>query len=111
LVVANHAMNGVLEDERYTLLLFGVTTLVSLLMVSTVKFRSFKDLRLNTGTVLFVLFLVVSSAFVWQRLKPAFVLVWLLSFYVAVGLVETLRELALRLARSRDRLPRSSSPR
>jgi CDP-diacylglycerol---serine O-phosphatidyltransferase len=110
LVVANNAMDGALDDDRYTLLLFGVTVLVSLLMVSTVKFRSFKDLKLNTGTVLFVLFVIASSVFVWQRLKPAFVLVWLLAFYVTVGLVETLRELALRLARSRSQLPRPSDP-
>jgi CDP-diacylglycerol---serine O-phosphatidyltransferase len=108
LVVANHAMAGALEDERYTVAIFGVTILMSLLMVSTVKFRSFKDLKLNAGTVLFVLFLIASSAFVWQRLKPEFVLVWLLSFYVLVGLLETLRELARKLTGAH--VPRSGDP-
>ena len=113
LVVANHAVGGALGDERYTLALFAVTIALSLLMVSTVKFRSLKDVKINTGTVLFVLFLVGSSAFVWQKFKPQFVLVWLLSFYVLIGLVESLRDLALRLQKSKRRpsLPRSGEPR
>jgi CDP-diacylglycerol--serine O-phosphatidyltransferase len=68
-------------------------------MVSNVRFRSLKDLRLNTGTVLLVLFVIGSSAFVWQRFVPEFVLVWLLSFYVLIGLLESARALALRVFR------------
>jgi CDP-diacylglycerol--serine O-phosphatidyltransferase len=112
LVVANHAVGGALSDERYTLALFAVTIGLSLLMVSNIKFRSLKDVKLNTGTVLFVLFLIGSSAFVWQRFKPQFVLVWLLSFYVLIGVLEALRELTLRAqkTRSRESVPRSSDP-
>jgi CDP-diacylglycerol--serine O-phosphatidyltransferase len=111
LVVANHAVGGALGDERYTLLLFAVTVVLSLLMVSTVKFRSLKDVKLTTGTVVFVLFLIGSSAFVWRQYKPQFVLVWLLSFYVSIGLVEFFRDLALRAQRSRtgESLPRSGN--
>jgi CDP-diacylglycerol--serine O-phosphatidyltransferase len=58
-------------------------------MVSTIRFRSFKDLRLNARTAALVLFAVTSSAIVSLQTKPAFVLVWLLGFYVAIGLVET----------------------
>jgi CDP-diacylglycerol--serine O-phosphatidyltransferase len=109
LVVANHAVGGALTAERYTLVIFAVTIGLSLLMVSTIKFRSLKDVKLNTGTVLFVLFLIGSSVFVWQRFKPQFVLVWLLSFYVLIGILEALRELALRAQRTRAResVPRS----
>ncbi len=111
LVVANHAVGGALGDERYTVLLFAVTVTLSLLMVSTVNFRSFKDVKVTTGTVLFVLFLLGSSAFVWRRFKPQFVLVWLLCFYVAIGLVEFLRDLALRMQRTRagESVPRSGN--
>src|SRR5690606_2127623 len=109
LIVANHAVDGALGAEQYTLLLFGVTIALSLLMVSNVRFRSFKDLKLNTATVLLVLFVIGSSAFVWQRFKPQFVLVWLLSFYVLIGLVESARALAARLragsSARRDSLP------
>jgi CDP-diacylglycerol--serine O-phosphatidyltransferase len=97
LIVANHGVGGALGDERYTLLLFCVTVALGLLMVSNVRFRSFKELKLNTATLLFVLFTIGSSVFVWQQFKPQFVLIWLLSMYVFIGLVETLRVLARRL--------------
>lgn len=99
LVVANHAANGALGEERYTLLLFAVTIALSLLMVSNVSFRSFKDLRMTTGTVMMVLFTIGSSVFVWHRFRPQFVLVWLLAFYIFIGIVESLRALALRIRR------------
>jgi CDP-diacylglycerol--serine O-phosphatidyltransferase len=84
-----------------------VTTVVlSLLMVSNVRFRSFKDLKLNPGTIALVLFTIGSSIFVWRRFKPQFVLVWLLSVYILIGLVETLRVLASRLKNhGRDSVP------
>ncbi|HET9960354.1 MAG TPA: CDP-diacylglycerol--serine O-phosphatidyltransferase [Polyangiaceae bacterium] len=109
LVVANHGMGGALGDEKYTWLLFGVTLTLSFLMISSVRFRSFKDLSLNTGTLLFALFVLASSAFVWNWLKPQFVLVWLLSFYVFIGIAESLKALALRLLRGPS-APRDSLP-
>jgi CDP-diacylglycerol--serine O-phosphatidyltransferase len=39
--------------------------------------------------VALVLFAVGSSAIVSLKTRPEFVLVWLLSFYVCIGLVET----------------------
>jgi CDP-diacylglycerol---serine O-phosphatidyltransferase len=107
LVVANHAVNGAIGEERYTVVLFAVTIVLSLLMVSNVPFRSFKDLRMTTGTVLIVLFTIGSSIFVWQRFKPQFVLVWLLGFYVLIGIVESARMVAIRLRSlgARDSVP------
>jgi CDP-diacylglycerol--serine O-phosphatidyltransferase len=107
LVVANHAVNGAIGEERYTLVLFGVTILLSLLMVSNVTFRSFKDLRMTTGTVMLVLFTTASSIFVWQRFKPQFVLVWLLAFYVLIGILESARAVAIKLRglATRDSVP------
>ena len=102
-MVANHGVGGALGAERYTLLLFCVTIALGLLMVSNVRFRSFKELKLNSATLLFVLFTVGSSVFVWQRFKPQFVLVWLLSVYVLIALVETLRVLSRRLRGLEDR--------
>lgn len=99
LVVANHAAGGLIGRQEYTVVLLCVTIGLSLLMVSNVRFRSFKDLRFDTGTVLLVLFVLASSAFVWARLRPEFVLIWLLSVYLIIGVVETFRTLAERLAR------------
>jgi CDP-diacylglycerol--serine O-phosphatidyltransferase len=108
LVVADSAVGGALGSERYTPVFFAVTIGVSLLMVSNVRFRSFKDLRLNTATILMVLFVMGSSVFVSQILRPQFVLIWLLAMYIAIGLLESVRSLAARLARrrlGRDSLP------
>jgi CDP-diacylglycerol--serine O-phosphatidyltransferase len=106
LVMADHAMGGELGTERYTLLVFGVTILVSLLMVSTVRFRSFKDFRPGLPSVALVLFVLLSSALVWNWLSPQFVLLWLLALYVGIGLVEGLSSLARRaLAPPRDSAP------
>ncbi|MBM4362895.1 MAG: CDP-diacylglycerol--serine O-phosphatidyltransferase [Deltaproteobacteria bacterium] len=93
LLVANHAVGGALGAERYTLALFGVTVLLSLLMVSNIRFRSFKDLKLSAGTGFLVLFAITSSAVVWNLTRPPFVLLWLITFYVGIGLVEGVRSL------------------
>jgi CDP-diacylglycerol--serine O-phosphatidyltransferase len=106
LIIANHGSGGVIGSEPYTVLLFAVTMLLSFFMVSTVRFRSFKELKLNTGTVLFVLFTITSSAFVWSRFKPQFVLIWLLSVYILIGVVESVRALLVKLTTpQRDSVP------
>jgi len=118
LLLANHALGGELSHERYTLALFGVTIGLSLLMVSSFRFRSFKDLSFNVANALLVLFGIGSSVFVWQYGKPQFVLLWLLCFYVTIGLVETVRALPERLRRRRAEqaasvdqdAPRESNP-
>ncbi len=97
LLLANHAVGGALGDERYTVAVAIVTVVTSGFMVSNFKFRSFKDLKLNFGTLTLVLFAVGSSAVVWGYLKPQFVLLWLLAIYIVIGLFETMRALLLRL--------------
>jgi len=89
--------------------MFALTIFLSCLMVSTIKFRSFKDLRLNARTFLLVVFAVGSSAIVSLQTRPAFVLVWLLSCYVVIGLVESALSLSRR-ARRRHEGPRPSVP-
>ncbi len=100
LVVANQAADDALSDPRYTIAILVMTVVVALLMVSAVRFRSFKDLKLNTPTVSFILFVLGSSLYVWQAYNPQFVLVWLLSFYVLIGILETVRDLASRSGRN-----------
>ena len=108
LVVANQGMGGALGNERYTLTLFGVTLALSALMVSTVKFRSFKDMRLNAETILLVLFVIGSSMLIAQQYTSKFVLAWLATVYVVIGLAETLRVIAgerRERATARDSVP------
>jgi CDP-diacylglycerol--serine O-phosphatidyltransferase len=111
LVVANHAIGWDLGGSKYVYPLMGLTGFLAFLMVSTIRFRSFKDLRLNARSVALVVFAVASSAVVSLQWKPAFVLVWLLSFYVIIGLVETIITFPGNLARKRrEAANRSSLP-
>ncbi|MGC4091113.1 MAG: hypothetical protein QM756_25205 [Polyangiaceae bacterium] len=109
LAVANHGAGGAIGAQQYTAILFAVTIGLGLLMISSVRFRSFKELQLNAATVLLVLFVLGSSAFVWQRFRPEFVLVWLLSVYVFIGLVDSVTALVRRIVHGppapRDSLP------
>lgn len=102
LVVANHAIGGDLSGPRWVDAMMGVTAFLSFLMVSTIRFRSFKDLRLNATSIGLVLVALVSCAVVSVKTKPAFVLLWLLGSYVVIGCVETLVRLPRRLARRRE---------
>jgi CDP-diacylglycerol--serine O-phosphatidyltransferase len=90
LVVANHAIAGDLSGPKYVWPMMALTVFLSFLMVSTIRFRSFKDLKLNARSVALVFFAVGSSAIVSLRYKPEFVLIWLLGFYVVLGVLETL---------------------
>jgi CDP-diacylglycerol--serine O-phosphatidyltransferase len=106
LLLANYAVEGALGDEKYAVSVAVATVVLSLLMVSNVNFRSFKDLKFNWATAVLVLFAISSSALVWSYAKPHFVLLWLLSCYVVIALVEALRAIALNLRR-RDPEPAS----
>ena len=102
LVVANHAAAGDLHSRRYAYVLLGVVIALSGFMVSTIKFRSFKDVRLNARTVAFLAFVIGSSAAVSAYFRPAFVLVWLLGCYIMMGVVETLLGMPRAIAQRRE---------
>lgn len=110
LVVANHAVGGALSDPRYTVLLMVVTVVLSFLMVSNVRFRSFKNMRFNTATLSLVAFTIGSSVVVGHVTKPQFVLVWLISFYILIGLFETAIALMSRAAKLLRRERESEPP-
>lgn len=105
LVVANHAIDGRLSGEAWSWPILGITLLLSMLMVSTVRFRSFKDLKLNARTIGVVAFAVGSSGLIYARLRPAFVLVWLLGFYVMLGLFEAVWQFSRGKRPTRDSIP------
>jgi CDP-diacylglycerol--serine O-phosphatidyltransferase len=107
LVVANHSVAGHLP--QMSMLVLAVVLVLSACMVSTIRFRSFKDLRLTTRTVMFVLFGAGSTAFVALRYKPAFALVWLLTSYVVMGLAEAFFHLSARTLRRARRVPEGES--
>lgn len=97
LVVASQAAGGVVTARQNSSAIVAVMLVLAGLMVSNVRFRSFKDLKLNLRTGLVVAFVLGSSALIITRLKPAFVLLWLVSFYVALGIAEWLWQLPNRV--------------
>ncbi len=87
IVVAN-TLTGKLPFTPYVI--SALVLALSIFMVSAMPFRSFKDLRLNLRTVLFIS--VALGVTVWIALKvhPSMALVWLLAAYVIIGIVESL---------------------
>jgi len=87
IVVAN-TLTGKLPFSP--ILISVLVIMLALFMVSSMPFRSFKDLRLNWRTVLFIS--VALGVTVWIALKvhPSMALVWLLAAYVVIGIVESL---------------------
>lgn len=110
IVLANHAAGTDLGSARFSSLMLGVTLALSFFMVSTVKFRSFKDVKLDARAVAFVAFMLASSAVISTLLKPAFVLVWLLAVYVMIGVGETTFHLIRRLVTGSPSEPPPTSP-
>ena len=101
IVVANHAVGGAIGQRQYAWVILSITILLSVLMVSNVEFRTFKDVKLNLRSALFVGFAILSSTIISTQMKPAFVLVWLLGFYVVMGLFETAWRLPRRIRERR----------
>jgi CDP-diacylglycerol--serine O-phosphatidyltransferase len=99
LVVASPGLVELLGSARHATLMFGATLLLSALMVSTLPFRSFKDLRLNFRTLATAAAVVGSGLYVSSRLGLPFLLIWLLGAYVALGIVEWVIAFVRRLRR------------
>jgi CDP-diacylglycerol--serine O-phosphatidyltransferase len=103
LIAANHAVDGSLASAKGSVLI--IVLALSFFMVSTIKFRSFKDVKLNARTLSLVTFAVGSSVILAMRLHLAFAICWLLVSYVAIGLAELIIALARRIARQKQRNP------
>ncbi len=99
IVIANHSIDGPLNSARYGWLLLSVTLCLSFFMVSTIRFRSFKEIRGNLRTVLLLVFALCSSVVVAIRFSPAFMLLWLCGLYICFGVLETLYHLPERVRR------------
>ena len=98
LVAANHAVDGELAGRRVLIAIIVLS--LAFFMISTIKFRSFKDLRLSWRTAGLVLFAVATGVIMAVKLHVAFALGWMLTSYVAIGLFETLIGLSRKLQRA-----------
>jgi CDP-diacylglycerol--serine O-phosphatidyltransferase len=88
IVVLNHQLHGSFVDVGQASLALLVTVL-SYLMVSRIRFRSFKDLRLSPRTVSGGLAILSFTAVSFlARLHSAFIFVALMAAYLGLGLAE-----------------------
>lgn len=86
LVLANHAI-GVTEVSNHAAIAVLVLVL-GYLMISRVRFRSFKDLTLNKRTVAAVVALAAVGVLTFVRINGPAVLLALLTLFVLLGLAE-----------------------
>lgn len=86
LVLANHAI-GVTEISNHMAIAVFVLVL-SYLMISRVRFRSFKDLTLNKRSLAVIVLLIAFAVFTFVKINFPMVLISLLSLFVLLGLAE-----------------------
>jgi CDP-diacylglycerol--serine O-phosphatidyltransferase len=87
IVVAN-TLTGKLPFSP--IIISAIVIMLATFMVSSMPFRSFKDLRLNWRTVLFISVALGVTVWIALRVHPSMALVWLLAAYVIIGIVESL---------------------
>lgn len=90
MIIAHHAATGgeVLEAGARGPVAVACT-LLALLMVSTVRYRTFKDLRLSPRSALVMMLVLATGVVIGTRFHPAYVLVAYSFAYLAFGLVES----------------------
>ena len=87
-IAFQNARGGTLPDEaRWPVA--GVVIFLALLMVSTVRYRTFKDARPNAKTAAILAAIIVTGVVVGVLSHPAWVLVAYFGLYLLSGLVES----------------------
>jgi CDP-diacylglycerol--serine O-phosphatidyltransferase len=102
IVVANFAVTGSFEAQPH--LVSAVVIALSFFMVSTIKFRSFKDVRWGARSIFLALAAVGSATAIAIAFHPAFALVWMLAGYITIGVLEAVLDISRRLAGKPSRL-------
>ncbi len=84
------ANNGNPVSHRGAFALAGLMLAMSFLMVSNVRYRTFKQMKSRMHSVVLFVFIVAAFAFVAQLFQPGMALAVLFSAYVVLGLLEEL---------------------
>jgi CDP-diacylglycerol--serine O-phosphatidyltransferase len=100
LIIANHSVQGALF--KHTGVMASLVLSLSFLMVSTIQFRSFKDIKLNWRTGFMFALAGGSTVAVALRLSPAFALPWILGWYITIGVLESVLTFPRRHAARRE---------
>lgn len=97
MIITHHAVSGEAPSPGVRGPIAAVVGLLALLMVSSVRYRTFKDLRLSKKSALIFMLVVLSGLAIGTQLRPAYVLVAYSSAYLAMGLIESVFHVRKRL--------------
>ncbi|MFN7133325.1 MAG: CDP-diacylglycerol--serine O-phosphatidyltransferase [Myxococcales bacterium] len=86
LVIAHH--HAGLEDVVATGPVAALVAALSFLMISNVRYRTFKDVRPSRRTATVLLFVALAVAVIATKVRPSFVPVALFSTYLFLGMAE-----------------------
>jgi CDP-diacylglycerol--serine O-phosphatidyltransferase len=86
LVLTNHAI-GVTEVSNHAAIA-GFVLVLSYLMISRIRFRSFKDLRLTKRTIASIFAIATLALLAFVQINGPAMLMGLLSLFVVLGLIE-----------------------
>lgn len=89
MVIAHHVARGELPAEDVRAPIMVAVAALSLLMVSTVRYRTFKNLRLSRRAALVFMVVLASGVVIGTQFHPAFVLVVFSFAYLIFGLIES----------------------
>ncbi len=101
LVIAHYKEFGAATDASTRVPVAVVVVLLSFLMVSTVRYRTFKDLHLSSKSLTVFALLSAAGIAVGAATRASFVLVVYMGAYIALGIAESVFEKARTLDRSR----------
>jgi CDP-diacylglycerol--serine O-phosphatidyltransferase len=105
LVIAHYKEFGAATDASARFPIAGVVLLLAGLMVSTVKYRTFKDVHLSAKSFSAFAAVVFTGVAVAVTTRPAFVLVVYMAAYVVLGLTESIFARGRTAAELSARLP------
>lgn len=101
-------------SHSYVVAQGAIATLVvvlAYLMISRVRFRSFKDVRLTKRTIGVLVVVLLASMVIVTRLRASFVFIFMVSCYLALGLTEEVfRYAADKRRRRRERKLAAGQP-
>ena len=90
LVIAHYRQFGSTTEPATRVPIALVVVLLSFLMVSTIRYRTFKDLHLSTKSLLAFGFVTLGGVAVGIATRASFVLVIYMAAYIAMGIAEAL---------------------
>src|SRR6266540_2935429 len=104
IVIAHYRAFGSITDAATRIPIAAVVGLLSFLMVSTIRYRTFKDVHLSAKSLTAFAFVSVGGVAVGIATRASFVLVVYMAAYIAMGIAEAV------IARARPARDQASLP-